>query len=159
MGRRVLLLILVSLSFVLNAGEIENASVKHRDGVYTLKLSVIVAAESGGLYDIMSDYDALHRISEVLLETRLLPTEEEEQLRRLLVARTCVLVFCFTARMVEEVKEHGQVITTRIIPEESDYKSGETEWRVTALTEGRSQFDFTASWNRPSGFRLLSVPI
>ncbi len=122
-----------------SAGEIEQATVRHKDGVYTLALDIVVASRYEPVYALITDYDHLYRISEVLIETTLLSQPDAEVKRRRLVIRTCILVFCFTTRMVEDVQETGNTIIATIVPEQSDYKHGKTEWYVASVDAGHSR--------------------
>ena len=121
------------------AGEVQQAAVSHKDGVYTLELDVVVSSAFEAVHAIVTDYDQLHLISEVLIETSLLSEPNAEIKRRKLVVRTCILIFCFTAIMVEDVWETDNTITTKIIPEDSDYKYGKTVWTVDVVDEQRSR--------------------
>ena len=123
------------------AGEVQNAKVQHEDGIYTLDLTVVVASRFQPVHALVTDYDQLYRISEILIETSLLSEADAEIKRRRLVVRTCILIFCFTATMVEDVWEDENIIITKIIPELSDYKFGETEWRVNPVDQKHSRID------------------
>ena len=126
-------------AMTVTAGEIQRAEVRHKDGVYTLDLSVVLASRFDPVYVIITDYDQLHRISEVLVETALLSEAGAEVKRRRLVTRICILIFCFTAKMVEDVWEVDNSIITKIIPEQSDYKFGKTMWRVDPVDDEHSR--------------------
>ncbi|MBT7952609.1 MAG: hypothetical protein HN764_13350 [Gammaproteobacteria bacterium] len=122
-----------------SAGEIQQAEVLHKDGVYILDLKVKLSAPFEPVHAIVTDYDQLHVISEVLIETSLLSEPDAEIKRRRLVVRTCILFFCFTAKMVEDVWETGNTIITRIIPDQSDYKFGETKWQIDLIDDAHSR--------------------
>ncbi len=132
-------LVLLFISTTAAAGEIEQASVVYRKGVYILELNVVVSARFEPVYALITDYDRLHLISDVLIETRLLSDADAQVKRRRLVTRTCILIFCFTANMVEDVWEANNSIITKIIPEQSDYKFGRTKWQVDAVDDDRSR--------------------
>jgi hypothetical protein len=132
-------LVLLSGAMAATAGEIQRAEVHHKDGVYTLDLSVVVSSRFDPVYIIVTDYEQLHRISEVLVETALLSKADAEVKRRRLVTKTCILIFCFTAKMVEDVWEVDNSIITKIIPEQSDYKFGKTVWRVNSVDDEHSR--------------------
>ena len=124
-----LIVLLLALTTV-TAGEIENAEVVHHEGVYTLDLSVVLSSDFEPVYDILTDHEQLHRISEVLVDTRLITEPGSPSKRRRLVTETCILFFCFAAVMVEDVRITEDRIATRIIPLLSDYRSGQTIWQV-----------------------------
>ena len=134
----VLLVLLCTLKSP-SAGEIESARVIHHEGVYTLDLSVVLAAGFEPVYEILIDHKRLHRISEVLVQTQLVTTPGSPAKRRRLVTETCILFFCFAAVMVEDVRITEDRISTRIIPLLSDYRSGKTIWQVTAIDPHNSR--------------------
>jgi hypothetical protein len=124
-----------------SAGDIQQAEVSHKDGVYILDLKVKLSAPFDPVHAIVTDYDQLHLISEVLIETSLLSEADAEIKRRRLVVRTCILIFCFTANMVEDVWETENTIITRIIPNQSDYKFGETKWQIDLIDDAHSRIN------------------
>jgi hypothetical protein len=127
------------LSMIVSAGEIQQASVEHKDGVYTLELDVVVASQFAPVHAIIRNSENLDQISDVLIETSLLGDADAEIKRRRLVVKTCILFFCFTAKMVEDVWENQNSIVTEIIPELSDYKFGKTKWQVIPVDEAHSR--------------------
>jgi hypothetical protein len=135
----IVLLALLFATLDLPAGEIQHAKVQHKKGVYILELDVVVASRYEPVLALVTDYEHLNRISEVLIETSLISEANAEIKRRRLVVKTCILVFCFTARMVEDVWEKENTIITKIIPELSDYKFGKTEWRVERVDAAHSR--------------------
>jgi len=137
--RRIALLALVLVTVAVHAGEIQEVSVSHKDGVYTLDLDIIVSSRFEAVYALVTDYDRLKRISEVLIESSLLSEAGAEIKRRRLVTRICILIFCFKARMVEDVWEDETSIITKIIPEQSDYEYGKTEWHINVVDDEHSR--------------------
>ncbi len=125
-GVIVLLFALTTVS----AGEIESVEVVEHEGVYTLDLSVTLSASFQAVYEILIDHEQLHRISEVLVDTKFISEPGSPAKRRRLVTETCILFFCFAAVMVEDVRITEDRISTRIIPMLSDYRKGETIWQV-----------------------------
>ncbi len=111
----------------------------YKDGVYILNLNVKLTSPFEPVHAIVTDYDQLHLISDVLIETSLLSAPDAEIKRRRLVTRTCIFIFCFTAKMIEDVWETQNSIITRIIPDQSDYKFGETEWRIDIIDDEHSR--------------------
>ena len=64
--------------------------------------------------------------------------------QRRLVTQTCILVFCFTAKMVEDVWEKDYSVSTRIIPGLSDFDSGKTLWRLVPVAPGQSRLEINS---------------
>jgi hypothetical protein len=132
-------LALLVITMPLIAGEIQQATIRHQDGMYILKLHVELAAPYSSVHAIVTNYDKLYRISEVLTETRLLSEPGSKIKKRRMVIQTCILFFCFNTKMVEHVWETENTIITKIIPEQSDYKYGKTEWQIIPIDKDRSR--------------------
>lgn len=118
-----------------SAGEVKSAQVKYNDGRYELDLSMYIDSAPAAVYDLVTDYARLDRVSKTIIESELL--EQADGLRRRLVTHTCIWFFCFTATMVEDVVEFadGEILTT-IVPALSDYRYGRSSWRVSPLDQG-----------------------
>ena len=152
--KRLVLLASLRLSAVVSAGEIQQASVEHKDGIYILELDVVVASQFAPVHAIVTDDENLEEISGILIKTSLLSDADAKIKRRRSVLRTCILFFCFTAKMVEDVWGKGNSIITEIVTELSDYKFSETEWQVIPMDEGHTAaLNFTVNSNRLSGSR------
>ena len=139
--RIVFSLLLISSSVY--AGQVQHADVKHKQGIYTLTLDMVVDVEQDVVYRIITDHERFHKVSDVLIETRLLKNADNNKKRRLLVVETCIWFFCFKINMTEDVQEVGnELLLTNIVPEMSDFKYGKTQWRVNALKESGSRIQF-----------------
>lgn len=131
-------------TWAVSAGDIEYASVDHHDGVYFLVLNVTLDARQDAVLAIVRDHENLYRVSDVLAQTQVLESTNRESKRRKLVTRTCILVFCFKAVMVEDIEETADSIITRIVATESDFKSGATVWRVQKVDEEHSRIEINS---------------
>ncbi len=138
--RCIALLALLVAAVSTTAGEIQRAKVQHKDGIYILELKVVLASPFEPVHSIITNHAELHRISEMLLETSLISNTDTD-IKRRLVMRTCILIFCFTTTMVENVLETDTAVLTRIVPGQSDYKYGETEWQVNAIDADHSSIE------------------
>ncbi len=137
---RYLLVLCILLCHPVSAGEIQSSSISYQQGVYKLAIDVIIDAQFEAVYGIVTDYERLHRLSKSFIESALIETAEPDTKRRRLVLRSCILFFCFKLIIVEDIQEVGQeVILMTMVPEQSDFKSGKTQWHVTALADGRSR--------------------
>ncbi len=116
------------------AGTVENAEVEHDNGRYRLDLSMQIDSDPAAVYAIVTDYERLTRISRTIIDSSEL--EHDAGIRRRLVTETCVWFFCFEATMVEDIIEGDASVYARIVPEQSDYRYGESVWRVRAVNDG-----------------------
>ncbi len=128
------------------AGTVRDSEVSHEAGVYRVRMAVEVAAGFEAVRGVITDYANLDRVSPMIKHSTLLDDPGEP--RRELQLEFCVLFFCFQPRMVERVQEHGsEMVVTTVIPEHSDFRSGQTRWQIRALEPGRTliRFDTTVA--------------
>lgn len=117
------------------SGEVKFSQVEYNAGRYELDLSMYIDSDPAAVYDLVTDYARLDRISDTIVESELL--KEADGLRRRLVTDTCIWFFCFTATMVEDVVEfESREILTTIVPALSDYRYGRSTWRVSPVDQG-----------------------
>lgn len=142
MSIRLAIILLIAFNQSLSAGQVNHSSVDYKAGVYSLSLDVEIDAAFEIVRLIVTDYASLDQLSNMLIESAMISSPDDKLKRRLLVVRTCILFFCRNVRMVEEIEEVGSdVIITTIIPEQSDFKSGQTRWTLTELDDHRSRIE------------------
>ena len=141
--RRLFPIVLAMLVSTGNAGEVLDADVTHHAGMYRLSLDMRVNADAGAVRRIVTDHRNMTRISDVLIESTLLDADDAG-MRRRLVARTCILFFCFRIIMVEDIEErqYGYTVITAIVPALSDFSSGRTEWRIVPDANGHTRISY-----------------
>jgi len=145
--------LLLGITAMAQAGEVQHARVDHQDGEYSVDISVKVSGDRDTIYNIATDYEQLSRLSDLIIEsglTRRVEPDGTRIVRRRLVTRTCVLYFCFDAVLVEDLWEpESGLIKTVFIPEESDFLYGEAEWQVLAIDKDHTMINFTSRF-KPS---------
>jgi len=113
------------------AAEIRSVTASSEYGIYTLEFDAVIMADFASVRGIVTDYDQLYRLSQSILESRVLYTDGAGKTRRKLVTETCILLFCFNAILVEDVVVTGRLlITTTIIPDQSDFAFGRSYWHL-----------------------------
>ena len=144
---------LVLFSTLLSAGEIKSAQVKHEGKDYWLNLTLQLEAGQEGMLALLTDHENYKQLSGVMIESVVLEGAPGNATRRRLVVKTCVAFFCFKVRMVEDVEQlpDGRVVAT-ILPEESDFDYGRTEWQVIPLGPNRSEINYR--FHLQPGFRV-----
>ena len=137
---RLAVVVFVIVMRAVQAGEVQHAQVRYQDGVYIMKFDVIIDAKFENTLAIVTDYQNMDRLSQSFIESALIQSINETKKRRRLVMQTCILFFCIEITFVEDMQEiqKGIIIAT-IIPEQSDFKSGRAEWRVTSVDNDRSR--------------------
>jgi len=125
------------------AGTVEHVQARHRHGVYTVELTMVVAATMERVQAIVTDYDGLHRLSSAIVESQRLPPSDSDAERRRVVYRACFLIYCFSPVMVEAVHYPGAGRMLSIVePEGSDFESGYSEWEFSQVGEGETRIIF-----------------
>ncbi|MGY8813639.1 MAG: hypothetical protein ACKVHQ_02825 [Gammaproteobacteria bacterium] len=146
MWRLLTVLLLSGASFIASSAEINVASVTHHEGEYQVHLSVRVRGDKKTIYRIATDYEQLARLSDIIIESGLIERFDQDGnkiTRRKLLTKTCVLLFCFVATLVEDVTEVGNgIIRTIIIPEVSNFIYGSAEWEILVSDESHSIINF-----------------
>ncbi len=138
--RHSLALLILIIFQPVQAGEIQRAEIHYQDGVYIMQFDVIIHAQFENVLAIVTDYQNMDRLSESFIESALIHSSDETKKRRRLVMRICVLFFCTKITFVEDMQEiHKGIIIATIIPEQSDFKSGRAEWRVTSVGNNQSR--------------------
>lgn len=125
------------------AGQVHDASVDYKDGVYSLKLDVEIEGDFEAVRAIVTDYDNLEQLNDTFIESTMISTPDNSLKRRRIIASSCFLIFCFKIKIVEDVEEIGrEIIVTTMIPEQSDFKSGKATWQVSPIGADRSRIQF-----------------
>lgn len=142
--RLIFIPVLVCLSAPSSAGEIKYASVEHEGRNYRLELVMQVGVGREDLLEILMDHDDYHQLSEVMIESVLVEDAPEDKTRRRIVIETCVLLFCFRKVMVEDLEQFpGGRLLAIMVPEESDFRYGRTEWQIERLGPDRSEIIYS----------------
>lgn len=111
---------------------------------YVATVRVPVQAGAARIAQVLSDYQGLARLHEVVLESRVL--ERGPELTRVrVVTRACVWLFC--ARMVQVMLYrpiHDGVLEATMEPETSDFDSGYMRWEIQPLGAHRARLTYHA---------------
>ncbi len=119
-----------------HAYEIETLDVTHDEGHYSVNFSVQIASTPGKVRALSTDYAQLAQLSDLVAESRVLAVNGNVT-RLKLVLRACVLFFCKSVSRVEDiVAEQNGDITTRALPEQSDFRLATERWRIQPYGSG-----------------------
>ena len=112
------------------AKNVIKTEVSDKDGHYQVAFEVTIDAPTKRVRQLMTDYAHLDRISETVVESRILGAKNNKQ-RVGLTIRSCVLFFCKTIRKVEDVEtlENGDIVTLAI-PQLSDFRYAREHWQI-----------------------------
>ena len=115
------------------AAVIERLETTHVEDRYTLSVDVVLDAERSKVWQIMTDYEHLPRVSDVIVKSRLLKSRDPHEQRVGVTFHACVLIFCKTVKKVVDVRTWPQNDIVVIgVPELSDFSYSVERWRVSA---------------------------
>lgn len=134
-------------ALVLSAGCARSASadpatfrgltVSREQEAFEVRFEAVVAAPPERVFAVLTDFDRLQRLNPAIVESRRLAPTAGNGVRVRTVLEGCVAFFCRRMRRVEAVRSSDQrLIRTRILPEESDFRSGRSRWELAAITGG-----------------------
>lgn len=121
---------------------------------YRIEARFLVDAPLAVVHALLTDYEQLSRLSPSILESKVVATPTPTQVRVKTRIRACVLIHCQTLRRVEDVRESPQRLVAVIVPEQSDFAAGRTEWRLTPQ-EDSVRVDYRAELE--PGFQLFPL--
>ena len=105
----------------------------HDDERYKLTFEVVLNAGRDKVWNIMTDYNRLPRVSKVIVESRILKQEDENRHRVGVTLHACVLIFCKTMKKVVDIQAWPQNDIIVIgDPALSDFSYSVERWRVVA---------------------------
>ncbi len=151
--RRVLLaVVLLWVPLTAAAKQVRFSTVYEHDGEYTVEIDAVLNSPQAELRRLLTDYNHLTRLNDVLTESTLLATHDAHHHKTRMVAQRCIAMICFKAVLVEEATElvNGDLENT-IVPAESDFRSGVTRWHFEALPGNQTRVYFE-SIKTPSFF-------
>lgn len=105
----------------------------HDDGRYTVSFEVVLDAARDKVWQIMTDYEHLPRVSKIIVESHILKKEDENRHRVGVTFRACVLIFCKTMKKVVDIQawpQHNILVIGD--PALSDFSYSVERWRVSA---------------------------
>ncbi len=127
------------------AGELVELAMTHDQGVYQLKLKMILDATPESIHDVVTDYDHVYRLSPSIIESEVLHTPDKSIVQVKTLLNDCILIFCKEIQRVEEVREleTGDIYAV-IIPRLSSVKSGTTMWKFQPIGS-RTRINYSIS--------------
>ena len=118
----------------LTAAELVDLALTQKQGVYKLSLEIILDASPENVHDVVTDYVHIYRLNPSIIDSEVLPSEDESAVRVRTVLNDCILIFCKEVHRVEEVRELGNGnIYANVVPELSNIKSGITIWQIQPM--------------------------
>ncbi len=142
---RVVLALCLLWTWPVAAAEVQHTAVTRSGADYILNLDIVVDMAPAAAYAIITDDDHLSRLADVITESTRLPGGAPAHHRRRIVTRSCILLFCVTTVVVEDVRlSGGRDVSATIVPALSDFSAGSTSWRISAAGRGRTRIQVNA---------------
>ena len=127
------------------AGDIDEINVTEKSGVYYISISADISASEKYVRQVVSDYAHAYRINNSIIESEILPSPVNGNIRVRAKLLCCTSLFCREAERLDEVSilASGDIQAV-IIPEKSDFYSGKAVWKF-APDGGKTHLVYTAS--------------
>ncbi|HTT07433.1 MAG TPA: hypothetical protein VMH34_01380 [Gammaproteobacteria bacterium] len=125
------------------AKEVRFSTIYEHDGEYTVEIDAALNASPAELRRLLTDYNHLTRLNDVLTESTLLVTHDAHHHKTRMTAQRCIAMICFKAVLVEEATElvNGDLENV-IVPAESDFRAGVTRWHFEPLPGNQTRVYF-----------------
>ena len=150
-----LLSVLLAAGHAAVAGNLIDLAVSDVNGVYSIRVDMVVHAAPENVYDVLTDYANIHRLNPSITESELLAVSTDGVARVRTRIEDCVLVFCVDIVKVESVREvYAGHLSAETEPQASDFDYGRAEWWILQLGD-YSRVVFEASMQ--PGFSLPPV--
>ena len=130
---------------LLGAASRPEIEIIENSGVYKIKVVAVIDAPARNVLHVLTDYSHIYRLNPSIIESEVLKKDDNG----LVVVRTrvkgCAAYFCEELNRVEKVQllPLGEIYA-EIVPEHSQFKSGQTHWRIKALGE-RSEVTYISN--------------
>ncbi|PCI19554.1 MAG: hypothetical protein COB62_05440 [Piscirickettsiaceae bacterium] len=132
-------LILGTTQFVLATTSDVSLAVNHVDKTYHTTLSTVIHKAPRALFELLTSYDQLNNYSRLIEKSSLLADGN-----LLLQLKACFTFICFNKKQVLKINVSGYTITGTILPEKSDFSSGQLQWTITEY-DNYSHIEFSSS--------------
>jgi hypothetical protein len=101
-------------------------------------MNATLNADVDNVIKIITDYDNLTLINPHLKESKVLNKSEDGRTTVSMLTEACVLFLCYSVRHVQTSHFiRNGVLFSRIIPEESDFRSGWIRWEIKAMDSNK----------------------
>ncbi len=100
--------------------------VSHTGSTYYTTISTVINKSPSVLFTLLTSYNKLNSYSRLIQDSSLLANGN-----LLLKIKACFAFICFNKKQVMKLNVSYLNITATIIPEQSDFKSGQLQWRIT----------------------------
>lgn len=121
-------------SSVLQSGKRPEIEIYEQSGVYQIKVVAVIAASADYVRYVLTDYKHIYRLNPSIIESEVLEQFEDGAVNVRTKVVGCAAYFCEELERVEKVRlQPSGDLYAEIIPEQSQFKSGQTHWRIKQI--------------------------
>ena len=122
------------LSSALQSGKRPEIEINEQSGVYQIKVVALIAAPVSYVRYVLTDYTHIYRLNPSIIESEVLEQHADGSVSVRTKVIGCAAYFCEELDRVEKVRmlPNGD-LHAEIIPELSQFKSGQTQWRIKPM--------------------------
>lgn len=110
------------------ASDLLRLDVAYDAGRYRLRADLLVDTSAADVRRLLTDYDHLADLNRSIKRSEVGAASTPYDARVKTEIRACIPVYCRTLRRVEDVRELDGSLIAVIVPEQSDFRYGRTEW-------------------------------
>jgi len=115
------------------AAQKATVEVEHHGDAFTVSFDAVVKAPLPRVYAVLTDFPALPALNPAIIAVSVYPPPGGVGVRVRSVLKSCIWFFCRKVVQVEDVVEpNAHSIDARIVPGRGDFKSGWSDWRLSA---------------------------
>jgi len=119
------------LSSALLSGKRPEIEINEQSGVYHIKVVALIAAPADYVRYVLTDYRHIYRLNPSIIESEVLEYHDDGSVSVRTKVVGCAAYFCEELDRVEKVRKLSSGdLHAEIIPELSQFKSGQTHWRI-----------------------------
>ena len=124
------------VSSALQAEKLPEVEILEQSGVYQIKVVAVIDAPASSVRHVLTDYVHIYRLNPSIIESEVLKRHDDGSVSVRTKVVGCAAWFCEELDRVERVHllPSGDLYA-EIIPELSEFKSGQTLWRIKAVGE------------------------
>lgn len=136
---------LILASSALQAGDLADVEIYEHGGTFQIKAVAIIGAPASYVREVLTDYTHIYRLNPSIIESEVLKRHEDGDVSVRTRVIGCAAYFCEELERVEKVRllPSGD-IQAEIIPEQSQFKSGQTFWNIKKLGEDSCEVTYNS---------------
>ncbi|MDX2505039.1 MAG: SRPBCC family protein [Gammaproteobacteria bacterium] len=118
----------------LHAKQVPEIEIIEQGGIYQIKMVAVIDAPASDVRHVLTDFQHIYRLNPSIIESDVVKRHDDGSVSVRMRIIGCVAYFCEEIDRVERVRvlPSGD-LHAEIIPELSQFKSGQTLWRIKSL--------------------------